>query len=344
MLAIVCILLIPASLLMGKAALKILYGAEKRDLLFWEDEMLTGVILLIGLAEAAHLKEMALGRSVSASTDFFLLLTAGMLLVSSGILLTDYLRSRGGADKKRVKWRERIRFLLLSARPESFELPVLICLGVLAAIQIGIVATGAFLYLDADMTLETVEGFLKTDRIYESNPMTGLPYQQGIPSRLKILCLPTFYAMLCRLSHAGAELLVRHAVPAAVLLMAYLAYGILAKSLFPENRCHREIFLTLTLFLFFAGDYLYGMEGFGLLHGGFQGVNIRGAVLIPYLLSLCLRRKWRLALGPVLAEACIVWTLYGLGMGVFLLTVMAAPHAAGRIRGRRKEAPKCKNS
>lgn len=342
MLAIVCILLIPASFLMGKAALKILYGAEKREHLFWEDEILTGVILLIGLAEAAHLKEVALGRSVSASANLFLLLTVGTLLVSAGILLAVYLRNRGSG--KQGTLRERIRGLMLSARPERRELPALICLGVLAAVQIGIAAAGTSPYLDADMTLETVEGFLKTDRIYESNPMTGLPYQQGIPSRLKILCLPTFYAMLCRLSHTGAELLVRHAVPVAVLLMAYLGYGILAKSLFPENRRFREIFLMLTLLLFFAGDYLYGMEGFGLLHGGFQGVNIRGAVLIPYLLSLCLRRKWRLALGPVLAEACIVWTLYGLGMGALLLAVMAAPHAVRRIRGRRKEAPKCTNS
>lgn len=344
MLAIVCILLIPASFLMGKAALKILYGAEKRDLLFWEDEILTGVILLIGLAEAAHLKEVALGRSVSASTDFFLLLTVGTLLVSAGILLADCLRNRGGAAGKQGTRREGIKGRMLSARPERRELPALICLGVLAAVQIGIAAAGTSPYLDTDMTLETVEGFLKTDRIYESNPMTGLPYQQGIPSRLKILCLPTFYAMLCRLSHTGAELLVRHAVPVAVLLMAYLVYGILAKSLFPENRRFREIFLTLTLLLFFAGDYMYGMDGFGLLHGGFQGVNIRGAVLIPYLLSLCLRRKWRLALGPVLAEACIVWTMYGLGMGALLLAVMAAPHAVRRIRGRRKEAPKCANS
>lgn len=344
MLAIMCILLIPASFLMGKAALKILYGAGKRDLLFWEDEILTGVILLIGLAEAAHLKEVALGRSVSASAKFFLLLTAGTLLVSAGILLASFFRSRGSSEAKQGTRRERLKGLMLSARPERRELPVLICLGVLAAVQIGIAAAGTSPYLDADMTLETVEGFLKTDRIYESNPMTGLPYQQGIPSRLKILCLPTFYAMLCKLSHTGAELLVRHAVPTAVLLMAYLAYGVLAKTLFPENRRRREIFLMLTLLLFLAGDYLYGMEGFGLFHGGFQGVSIRGAVLIPYLLSLCLRKKWRLALGPILAEACIVWTLYGLGMGVLLMAVMAAPHAADRIRGRRKEAPKCGNS
>lgn len=58
------------------------------------------------------------------------------------------------------------------------------------------------------------------------------------------------------------------------------------------------------------------MDGFSLLYCGYRGVTVRNLVLIPYVFSLGLRKRWKTVLLCILAEACIVWTLYGLGAGL----------------------------
>lgn len=202
---------------------------------------------------------------------------------------------------------------------------ILACL--LAAImlcQFLMVTLRTAIYVDQDLTLETVITFLKEDRLYGSNPLTGFPYEQGIPSRLKILCLPTLYAVLCQWTGASPELVVWHLVPGAVLVLAYLAYVSLGRVMFPEQDYSRILFLIFVTLLFWVGDAMYGLEGFGLFHAGYQGATIRSAVLMPWLFGLCLRRKWKLAVCVILAEACIVWTLYGAGMGVAMLGIFLA--------------------
>ena len=351
MVAILCVLLIPVTVLMGKAVLKILYSAGKRELLFWEDAFLTGAVLLIGLAEAAHLGAMACGRSVSAAVKLFAILTGGMVLFCAAVLIFCCFRENRTRKNGRAGGGQPAGKASCPAEdrtsPERFvkrEVPVLVCLGILAVILVYKILAGMSVYMGEDITLETVTSFLQADRMYEINPLTGIPYQAGLPSRLKILCLPTLYAVLCRLFSVSAQLLVWKAVPFLVLLGAFAAYSCLAKSLFPKNRLHRELFLLFVLLIFLLGDDMYGMEGFGLLYAGFQGTAIRSAVLLPYLFSLCIRKKWRLALGPVLAEACIVWTLYGLGAGVVVLGIFRAAEAIGRRHAGRKEVSKWENS
>lgn len=361
MLALWSILMIPVLFVMGKATLRILYGSRRRAQFFWEDGLLTGGILLIGLAEAAHLGAMVRGRSVSASVKLFPLLLMGMFLLSVSVLILSFLKDRRQKDSLSDKDRRpdttgegatyngacRPGFFRVSAffeKPWLFELLALIPWAILVGWQLYRILGGYRVYLDRDMTLETVQAFLGTDRLYEWNPMTGLPYQEGIPSRLKILCLPTFYATLCRLLGTAPELLIWHVVPVWVLLAAYLAYWSLARVFFPDSGLWRGVFLGLTALLFCVGDSMYGLEGFGLLHGGFQGVTIRGAVLIPYLFGLCLRRKWRLAVPVILAEACIVWTTYGLGMGVLVMAAVAALRMGCRLYTKRKEGSKWGNS
>lgn len=351
MVAILCVLLIPVTYLMGKAVLKILYCTGKREFLFREDAFLTGVVVLIGLAEAAHLGAMACGRSVSVAVKLLVILAAGMVLFCAAVLI--FCCFRENRTKKNIRAGDGQAVGEISCPAEEMtspeksikrEIPVLVCLGILAVILVYKILAGVSVYMDEDITLETVTAFLQTERIYEVNPLTGIPYQLGLPSRLKILCLPTFYAVLCRLFSVSAQLLVWKAVPLLVVLGAFAAYSCLAKSLFPKKRLHRELFLLFVLLFFLLGDDMYGMEGFSLLYAGFQGTAIRSAVLLPYLFSLCIRKKWRLALGPVLAEACIVWTLYGLGAGVVILGIFRAAEAVSRRRAGRKEVSKWENS
>lgn len=190
------------------------------------------------------------------------------------------------------------------------------------------------------MTVETVGSFLTTDAIYQVNPMTGQPYTQGIPSRLKILCLPTLYGSLCKWTGLSPGAVIWKGIPVAVLCSCYVAFGQLAHSLFPENgvsgqRVKRITFMTIVSLLLWAGTYQNGMDGFNLLCSGWRGVTIRNVVLFPWLMSLCLRRNYRLTVLCILAEACMVWTLYGCGVCMFVTAGMAVLQSfCRRFRGK----------
>ena len=157
-----------------------------------------------------------------------------------------------------------------------------------------------------------------------------------MPMRLRILCLPSFYGILCKIFGIPPKLLVYGIIPAFVLICSYLVYYTLAKNFFPEDSYKRALFLMLIAVLFTAGDYSYGMDGFGILHSGFRGVTIRGAVLLPYTVSSMLRRKYPIVVLCVLAEACMVWTMYGVGACALVAVGLAVVKLLLRLYGRAK--------
>ena len=280
------------------------------------------LIALIGAAEGAHLYAVLLHRAFSQCVPVFIAAAVAFLALLCGYFL--WCKKREGAvTGDRVKFSRKERLLLL-------------LFGALVLSQILFAASGTWVYLKGDMTVETVGSFLETNAVYSVNPMTGSAYQGGIPMRLKVLCLPTLYGVLSRITGIRPEYLVWQIIPVFTLLFAYAAYSSLARSLFPEEREKRLLFLVLVAILIWIGSYRYGMDGFGILYAGWRGVTLRNMILIPYALSLCLRKKYFLALACLAAEACIVWTLYGLGAclivvaGVTLTNLLCRRFEAGR--------------
>lgn len=286
------------------------------------DFVLFLLIALIGAAEGAHLYAVLLHRAFSQCVPVFIAAAVAFLALLCGYFLWCQKRE-GAVTGDRVKFSRKEKFLLL-------------LFGALVLSQILFVASGTWVYLKGDMTVETVGSFLETNAVYSVNPMTGGAYQGGIPMRLKVLCLPTLYGVLSRITGIRPEYLVWQIIPAFTLLFAYAAYSSLARSLFPEEREKRLLFLVLVAILIWIGSYRYGMDGFGILYAGWRGVTLRNMILIPYALSLCLRKKYFLALACLAAEACIVWTLYGLGaslivvVGVTLTNLLCRRFEAGR--------------
>lgn len=284
----------------------------------FRDYLITGGIAIIGLAEISHLAGVFLKRSF---TD-----CAMLLAVSLGIL---FVLGMGFLAVRRkavfVKSEER-------PSPGGTEKILYAMFALMVISQLIFIGMGNAIYRKGDMMVETVESFLVSDGIYQVDPMTGMPYAEGMPSRLKILCLPTLYGSLCKWTGLPSVLVVQKIVPMAVLLGSYLAFSLLGSVLFPgdspEDGRKRAGFLLLVSILLWVGSYRYGMEGFDLLCCGWRGVSIRGGVLLPWLLSLCLRRKWFGTFLCVAAEGCIVWTLYGCGV---CLAVTAGMAAAGLI-------------
>ena len=287
------------------------------------DCLITGVIAVIGLAEISHLTAVFLGRSF---TDCALLLA-----VSLGLLLALGLGFLA-AWRKRIFRKSPGRASVSAAERLLYAMFALIVIS-----QLIFIGMGNAIYRSGDMTVETVESFLAADGAYRVNPMTGMPYTEGIPLRLKILCLPTLYGSLCRWTGLRPALVIRTLVPMAVLLSCYVSFSVLGRTLFPEDRQKRACFLLLTSLLLWVGAYGYGMDGFNLLCCGWQGVAIRSGVLLPWTLSLCLRHKWFGAFLCVLAEGSIVWTFYGCGI---CLAVTAGMAVAELLCGRQKAVGK----
>lgn len=283
------------------------------------DYLITGWLVTIGLAEVAHLAAAFFGYPISKVAGLWIagLLLLAVLCVGISWLLEKINQNAFQVQHVRRRQRER------KVTPLQFGLFLTFSLSVIW--QIVTIVSSESVYWMGDMTAETVESFLQTDKVYAVNPLTGRAYTGGIPLRIKILGLPTLYSILCSVFQVEGTKLVWKYIPLMVLVLSYSAYWLIATALFDRRKETDKcmLFMALVSLLFCVGDYAYGMDGFGILHCGYQGVVIRNMVLIPYIFALTLRRKWIPAGLVVLAEACITWTFYGMGASLFVLAGMA---------------------
>lgn len=317
-----CMLLVPWA--MGSGILHILYRKVNRKDFFTCDTLLTGWIAVIGIAEMTHLSAVFLHFSLTRCTVLFSVLIGLLTLASVMAYILDRIKKRREPEKK------------------VFEKPSLLILfsAALFLSQIIYILLSGNVYLSRDMTLETVVSFLYTDGIYQVNPLTGAAYEGGIPLRLEILCLPTLYSILCHLFSLEPRMVVWLVTPCVMLICCYGAFRCVGRCLFADSAKRQDCFLASVAILLWVGSYAFGMDGFGVLYSGWRGVTIRNAVLIPYLISLCLRRKWKLAVLCIAAEACLVWTFYGAGACLLMAVGLAACELIWRRMGKtdRREA------
>lgn len=340
--------LVSLSVLLGTGALGVLYGRQAGKL-YMADRLITGLMTVVGMAEIAHLAAVFLARSFAGTVTLFVAGTVLLALVSLGICLWMYpglfgkKRAKRGSRAKRRRYSSQRRHSLQGSHSgwsgediTPFLAGVMLVFVLLVIYQIVTVVSGNSVYRSGDMTVETVESFLETDGIYQVNPLTGQGYELGVPLRIRILGLPTLYGIFCRIFGLRAVELVWRLVPLFVLFLCYLAFWTLAKALFVEekDREKRLLFLTITAAVICVGDYLYGMDGFGLLHCGYRGVTIRNMVLMPYTFGLALRHRWRSVFLCILAEACLVWTLYGMGACLLAALGMGAVRVWQKRRSR----------
>lgn len=265
------------------------------------DLWIGGSLIIIGLTEVAHLAGCLFGWSFLSVAN--VLLAEVILLVLAAVIA-----GLIGRKKRTVAAGEPAR--IPTAKPGILRW----ALALLILVQLLLILTGKKVWTDGDMTLETVHTFLKENGIYTVNPLTGAPYTQGMPFRLKMLCLPTLYAAISRWTGMAPEHVVYRLIPCITLLLGYVAYGRLAAILFEKDHRKRDIFLLAVGILYGAGTYMPGVDGFDLFYGGFRGVTIRAAVLLPYLIVCLAEKKYFGAVLCILAEACMVWTLYGAGV------------------------------
>ena len=137
--------------------------------------------------------------------------------------------------------------------------------------------------------------------------------------------------MISYLTGLSPVFLVQTIIPILNLILTYVAFAVLGKVLFPASRQGSVGFQLAVSLLMWVGAYMYGMDGFSLLCSGWRGVAIRNLILIPWLISLCIRRKWFGVLLCLAAEVCVVWTFYGLGACIVVALGMAIAGSFGRF-------------
>lgn len=312
-LLMLCMILVP--MLIGNGILRVIYGKKAKGDFSAADILLTGEIVVIGTAEAAHLCTVFAGLSFSRGTVVFGVIIA--VLTLAGLAAAFFFRTGRISGLGEIAEFRNDLSRKISNRCSVFT--VLFCILVLS--QAIYILSGSGVYRGGDMTVETVGSFLYTDRVYQVNPMTGSDYLGGIPLRLQILCLPGLYGALCRLFALEPVPVVWKVIPLAVLISSYSAFSCLGRCFFAEDKKKRHCFLAVMALLIWAGSFYLGMDGFGILCSGWRGVVIRNAVLVPFMISLLLRKKWVPVVFCIAAEACITWTFYG--AGVCLLTAVS---------------------
>lgn len=178
------------------------------------------------------------------------------------------------------------------------------------------IANGVRVNSAGDETLETVVTFLKGEKMYSIDPLTGSAYREGLPSRYKILCLPGFYSVLCEAFGTPPASLLHSIMPGFWFAAGLSAMIALSKVLFADAKdalLKRSVFICAAVLFIFAADLSSYAQGFMILSAMWTGAAIRVWVLIPFMLCCLFDRRYIVALLPVLCEAFICRTQYGVG-------------------------------
>lgn len=316
MIGLLWISLILFPILLGSGILALLYGKNTTYDMTVSESCVLGLIACIGISEVAHIPGLLLKWSLQKCT----FLWWGMLLFAVALSAFCFF------FKLRGNFRARIG-LCKGYRLEKTVVPF-VFLGVVLFQLLFIYCTKTLL-TEGDIILETVQSFLAEEGIYKVLPLTGQVSASGVPLRYGILCLPTLYAMLCRSFGVDAGLLVCHIIPVAVVGIAYMGYFHLSGILFEKQDLGRRFLflLAVSLVILFTDTGVFS-NGYSALHSGYLGTSIRNLILVPYVFGATLEKRWWKAILCVLAEACITWTFWGMGIcivifaGMFLLNIL----------------------
>ena len=198
------------------------------------------------------------------------------------------------------------------------------------------VVSGTRINSIGDETLETIRCFLDKGEMYSADPLTGMPYREGLPMRYKVLCLPGMYAVMCSAFGTSPEMLLHNIMPGFWFISGLFALIALSGALFGETDdelLKRSVFIASAVLFVFSADLSFYAQGFSVLSQMWTGDAIRIWVLIPVLLTLLSEKRYVIALLPVLCEALICRTAYGLG---FLACIYAGWIVFGFIMRRCK--------
>ena len=295
------------------------------------DKIITSSIVVLGMVEVAHLAALFLHLSFTACTVILAVLILGLAVVGA---VKSFLERRTAQNEERKNFGK--TGVTAKTLLQLYPFWILLTLG-LIVFQIIWNYWMHIPYIGNDVTGETVQTMLATDSIYGMNPLTGQPFTAGMPMRLKVLVLPTLYAVFCRWTGLPVITVCYSIMPMVILLLSYLVYSRWAVYLFPKEGRKQILFVFFVAVIYQFGCYSGVMDSYLLFFRGSQGETFRTCVLLPYVLLCCLQKDWKRTALCVLAEVCVVWTFYGLGFAILTIGVLGGIRMVKTLIDRRKK-------
>ncbi len=271
--------------------------------------LLTGLWILLGCAEMAHLIVLLTDRSLQTYISLCGVFAAVGILAYTGILFLVYRRQRV-SDRVQRKF--------------AFS-PYMLMFAVLAGIAIYHFTKGYVPDLQ-DAVYEITLSNVSSGGVMTVHPFTGGVSEAAMPMRMQILGLSSLYSALITISQQSPYTIMCKVVPIVVWVLSILLYWAFAERLFGEHIHKKWLFISMVAFVYLITSGSTGLIGYRILYAGFSAETIRGALLLPYTLYVCWQKKWHLAVIAVLAEACLVWTTYGVGYCLLVAVFMLAVH------------------
>ncbi len=274
----------------------------------------TGLVILLLIAAAANTLSVFLHFDIAKGTKLF----AVLLIVILTLLYFALVISKVTGALKNLKKPDAVR---KTAQKEPPALPdILLCVAavLLTALAVFFVIRGVPDF-SGDETLETVNSFIATGRIYSVDPLTGTAFQNGHPSRLDLMALPFFYTVLSRTFTVSPMILIGNIIPVWYLLAGLCLFRDLGDMFFPKKR-DRVIFYLISVLLLICTDIAQGSAGYDAFRSGFAGINVLNLILVNLTVLFCLGRRWPAALITIITEPLIASTSFGIG-ACFFVTV-----------------------
>lgn len=271
--------------------------------------LLTGLWVLLGCAEAAHLITLVTNRSLQTYMTLWGVLSLAGLFVCLGLFSLV-----GRKYKKDERTKLKVTFS-----------PWMLLFGILSIVTI-FRLLGDYVPDLQDAVYEIVIGNLDTGSIMTVHPFLGTVTDATVPMRFQILGLSSLYSAMITFSQQPQYMIMCKIVPLCVWVCSILLYWAYGQKLFGDDIHKKWLFVSMIALLYLATSGKEGLAGYRLFYAGFSGESIRGLLLVPYTLFVCWQRKWLLAIIALFAEACLVWTTYGLGYCFGITVCMFAVH------------------
>ena len=273
--------------------------------------LITGLWILLGCAEAAHLITIMTDRSLQTYTVLCGVFVLAGLLAYMGLWILA--RRRTETSKK------------TAGRATIGHSPFLVCFVVLAGMTVYHFIDGYVPDLQ-DAVYEITLGNVESGSIMTVHPFLGNVTEASMPMRMQILGLSSLYSALITISKQSPYIIMCKVIPLAVWGLSILLYAAFAEELFQENAHKRWLFLSVVVLIYLVTSGSVGLAGQRLFYAGFSGETIRAVLLMPYTLYVSWQKKWHLTVLAVLAEACLVWTTFGVGYCFLIAVCMFVVH------------------
>ena len=256
-----------------------------------------GWLLLFGVFELLALP--AYFFSLSADTLMVLYAVALLLIVGiAGIIR-----------------RKKIQISVKSPHMRKLEKWEFLGVAVIILIAVQVLVVVVFSHVDNDdaFYVGTATTTYFTNTINRFSPYTGEVMAMVEVSDYLLSPLPVFWGILSRLLTIHPAYLMHTVLPIVLIPMAYVAYWLLGKELFPEDRKRQWLFLGFVALINLFGGFSVRSTATFLLFRIWQGKAVLCNVMIPLYFYFFLRRErgdcgreWYLGIWMLTFASCLV--------------------------------------